>query len=320
MEKSVYLFYGNDNYLLKSRTEKCWKEAAIEEESVETYDFEETSIDEVLSSAMTIPFLTEKKAVVWTNALFLSTAPVVKELTNIETYLENPNPSTILIIVCPSQTLDKKRKVVKMLLEKAEVVVCNKEEHQDLYGEIKRIIKENGKSIDANALQQFISRVGTDSLTMMNELDKLLLFSEGIDKIDIQMVRDVTTRNLEENIFTLVNALLAKDHTLIMHIYKDLLTMNIDPVWMMGVIMNKFQEILYTKELIGLKRTFEEIMKYFQASKGRVYYMVKNAKDTSDDELYGYMSELETLDYQIKSGQIDKFIGIEMFLYRRASE
>jgi len=315
----VYLFYGNDNYLLKSRTEKCWKEAAIEEESVETYDFEETSIDEVLSSAMTIPFLTEKKAVVWTNALFLSTAPVVKELTNIEIYLENPNPSTIFIIVCPTQTLDKKRKVVKMLLEKAEVVVCNKEEHQDLYGEIKRIIKENGKSIDANALQQFISRVGTDSLTMMNELDKLLLFSEGIDKIDIQMVRDVTTRNLEENIFTLVNALLAKDHTLIMHIYKDLLTMNIDPVWMMGVIMNKFQEILYTKELIHLKRTFEEIMKYFQASKGRVYYMVKNAKDTSDDELYEYMSELETLDYQIKSGQIDKFIGIEMFLYRRAS-
>ncbi|MBU0997197.1 MAG: DNA polymerase III subunit delta [Firmicutes bacterium] len=319
MDKSVYLFYGNDNYLLKSRTEKCWKEAAIEEESVETYDFEETSIDEVLSSAMTIPFLTEKKAVVWTNALFLSTAPVVKELTNIEIYLENPNPSTIFIIVCPTQTLDKKRKVVKMLLEKAEVVVCNKEEHQDLYGEIKRIIKENGKSIDANALQQFISRVGTDSLTMMNELDKLLLFSEGIDKIDIQMVRDVTTRNLEENIFTLVNALLAKDHTLIMHIYKDLLTMNIDPVWMMGVIMNKFQEILYTKELIHLKRTFEEIMKYFQASKGRVYYMVKNAKDTSDDELYEYMSELETLDYQIKSGQIDKFIGIEMFLYRRAS-
>lgn len=315
----MYLFYGNDNYLLKSRTEKCWKEAAIEEESVETYDFEETSIDEVLSSAMTIPFLTEKKAVVWTNALFLSTAPVVKELTNIEIYLENPNPSTIFIIVCPTQTLDKKRKVVKMLLEKAEVVVCNKEEHQDLYGEIKRIIKENGKSIDANALQQFISRVGTDSLTMMNELDKLLLFSEGIDKIDIQMVRDVTTRNLEENIFTLVNALLAKDHTLIMHIYKDLLTMNIDPVWMMGVIMNKFQEILYTKELIHLKRTFEEIMKYFQASKGRVYYMVKNAKDTSDDELYEYMSELETLDYQIKSGQIDKFIGIEMFLYRRAS-
>lgn len=316
----MYLLYGNDNYLLKSRTEKVWKELQIEEESVEIYDFEETSIDNVLSSAMTIPFLTEKKAVVWTNALFLTTAPVEKEFSNIELYLENPNPSTTLIIVCPAQTLDRKRKVVKLVLDKAEVIVCNKEEHQDLYGEIKRIIKENGKSIEANALQQFISRVGNDSLTMMNELDKLMLYSEGIDKIDIQMVREVTTRNLEENIFTLVNAILAKDDQLIMHIYKDLLTMNVDPVWMMGVMMSKFQEILYTKELLQSKRSFEDIMKYFQASKGRVYYMVKNAKETTDDGLYDYMSELETLDYQIKSGQIDKFIGVEMFLYRRVAE
>lgn len=295
------------------------KEHLISSEDTETYDFEESLVDDVVSSAMTIPFLSEKKAVVWTNALFLSAAGPTMENTIVEQFLLNPNPTTILIVVCPTATLDKKRKIVKLFLEHSEVILCNKDEQKDLYGEIKRIIKEQGKSIEANALQQFISRVGNDSMTMMNELDKLLLYCQDMDRIDIQTVREVTSRNLEENIFSLVNALLGKDDQLIMHIYRDLLTMNIDPVWMMGVIMSKFQEILYTKELLNQKYSFEEVMKYFQASKGRVYYMVKNAKDTSEEELYDYMTKLEQLDYHIKSGQIDKFIGIEMFLYQRVA-
>jgi DNA polymerase-3 subunit delta len=55
-------------------------------------------------------------------------------------------------------------------------------------------------------------------------------------------------------------------------------------------------------------------MKYFKASSGRVYYMIQNANNVEDQLLIDTLSKVEELDYQIKSGQIDKFLGIELFI------
>jgi DNA polymerase III delta subunit len=63
-----------------------------------------------------------------------------------------------------------------------------------------------------------------------------------------------------------------------MEIYYDLKSIKIDPIWMLTVITSKFQEILYTKELIKQKYKNADIMKYFNASKGRVYYMMQKKK------------------------------------------
>jgi len=318
LKNNVYLLSGIDSYICKQSINKIIETHQIEFESIETYDMEETSMDEALSSAMTIPFLTDLKAVVISNVYPLGTTKPQKELNidieALQKYVENPNPSTILIILVPSEKLDSRKNIVKLISDRSETVTCIKTENEDLYGKIKNIIREHNLSIDANALQQFLSRVGSDPRNMENELDKLILFSEGKSKIDIQMVREVTSRNLEENIFSLVNAILANDRQTIMSIYQDLIKSNVDPIWMIGVVMNKFQEILYTKEMLRLNRSFDDIMKYFQASKGRVYYMVKNAKETDETVLYDYFSRLEKLDYEIKSGVIDKTLGFELFL------
>jgi DNA polymerase-3 subunit delta len=320
LEKVLYLLYGTDSYLCKQEIQKIIESNHIEQESVENYDLDESSIEDALSAAMTIPFLSDYKAVILLNVWSLSQSKTSKDAKDLDDgfmrYIENPNPSTILIIVVPSEKLDSKKQAVKYLLDYATVTLCQTKDAEDLYGKIKNIIKEHNQTIDANALQQFIGRVGSDPRTLENEIDKLLLFTEGKPKIDLQMVREITSRNLEENIFSLVNAILSKDKQVMMNIYQDLIKVNIDPMWMIGVIMNKFQEILYTKELLRQNRPFDEIMKYFQASKGRVYYMVKNAKEIEDIMLMDYFEKLGFLDFQIKSGQIDKELGLEMFLFQ----
>jgi DNA polymerase-3 subunit delta len=65
-----------------------------------------------------------------------------------------------------------------------------------------------------------------------------------------------------------------------------------------------------------MKSSQEAIMKFFNATKGRAYYILKNANEIPEQKLFQYLSELEMLDYQIKSGQIDKKIGLEMFLFK----
>lgn len=315
---NIYLLYGADDYCIKEKMKDILDKHQIESEAIEVYDYEESKLEEALQSAMTIPFLTDNKAVILNNLGFLGGGKVSSDsdINSLIAYIERPNPTTLLLLTTSENILDKRKTIVKTLNDTAELINCQKDENEDLYSKIKKILSSEGLSIDANALQQFLSRTSYDRFTMMNELDKLILFSKGKEHISIDMVRDVVTRNLEENIFNLVNAIIAKDQQVLMNTYLDLTSQNIDPTWMIGVIVSKFQEILYTQELLNQKKSFEEIMKYFQASKGRVYYMTKNARETDSQELFEYISKLEKLDYEIKSGRIDKFIGLEMFLYK----
>lgn len=320
MEKNLYLLYGVDRYTIKNKTFDLLKKLNIDRSGAEFYDMEEVLIDEAVNSAMTIPFLDDFKAVVLTNASFLSLAKPTKELNHsfhsLLRYWLNPNPSTIFIIQAPYEKLDIRKPLVKTILDHAEVIVCQKEESEDTYLTIKKVISEANMTIDANALQLFVSRTLVDKTLMMNELDKVLMYSKGLQNIDISIINDVVSRNLEDNIYQLVNAVLIQDEKMIMGIYQDLSKINTEPMWMISAIISKFQEVLYTKELMKLNYQFDQMMKHFNVSKGRAYYMIKNAKEVDETLLMHYFNQLEILDYQIKSGQIDKKIGLELFLLK----
>ena len=70
MNRNCYLFYGNDHFLIKKETDLVFQENEIDLKTVEFYDAEEEGIDAAITSAMTLPFLADKKGVVIKNALF----------------------------------------------------------------------------------------------------------------------------------------------------------------------------------------------------------------------------------------------------------
>jgi DNA polymerase III delta subunit len=57
-------------------------------------------------------------------------------------------------------------------------------------------------------------------------------------------------------------------------------------------------------------------MRYFSASKGRLYYLLKNAREVSEEKLFDFLSLIEKLDADIKTGIIDKQVGLELFLMK----
>ncbi len=319
MNQNCYLLFGNDFISIKKETEYIFKANEIQPENVENYDAEEEGISNAITSASTMPFLVEKRGVVIRNADFLtegkSSNVSTEEINELIRYCEIDNPSTVLVIQVQSAKLDSRKKIVKYLTKHLIVKDLNVDLKSDtIFDFIRDELRKSSLSIDPLALTQFVSRVGYNKTMIANELDKLISYAYGKDMITAEMIFDVTTRNIDDNIFQLVNAVLDNNKETMLEIYRDLMSIKVDAVWMLGAISSKFQEILYTKGLIKEKYKYEDVMKYFQATKGRTYYIMKNAKEAEGQKLLGYLSQLEELDYKIKSGQIDKNLALELFL------
>jgi len=155
---------------------------------------------------------------------------------------------------------------------------------------------------------------------LKNELEKLIAFAYGNETITAEMVQEIVYRNPDDHIYLLVNAIITSDTQMLIEIYRELLRANIDEMYILKAIGSKFQEILYTKELLKQNLKQEDIMRYFSVSKGRSYYIMKNAREISNEKLLDFLRQVDDLDTFIKTGQIAKDIGLELFLMKLYNE
>ncbi len=317
MNSNCVLLYGDDSYSIKKNMDILFKTNEIIDEDIEVYDYEEDGLDMAITKAMTLPFLSDKKGVVLRNCVFLSDKKnaATDEVEALKNYCSYINPTTLFVLLAPYEKLDLRKNIVKYLTKNIETkkYIVNKKS-DSIYDYIKEEVERNNMTIDSLALTQFVNRIGRDHSMLENELNKLITYAYDKKRITSDMVYEVVSRNIDDNIYELVNAFLENNINKTMEIYYDLKSIKIDPIWMLTVITSKFQEILYTKELIKQKYKNADIMKYFNASKGRVYYMMQNARNVEDQHLMKILEQIEDLDYRIKSGQIDKALGMELFL------
>lgn len=319
MNRNCYLFYGEDHFRIKKETDLVFKENEIDLSFVEVYDGEEQGLDIAITNAMTLPFLTDKKGVVIKNAQFLTANQAIEatEADKLINFCEMKLDQTILVIQVPSDNLDFKSKLVKYLTKNiiSKKFVVN-DKNFDVYDYVKKRLGSHNLKIQPFALTQFINRANTNMDNLNNELDKLIYYSYNLKEINADVVFEIINREIEDNIFDLVNALLEKNQEKVFKVYYDLIEHNVKATQILGVVANKFLEILYTKSLINIKYSKADIEKFFGYSSGRVYYMMKNAQEVSDEVLYENIKNLEDLDFQIKSGRIDKDLGPEIYFLK----
>lgn len=317
MSDSILLYYGTDPYQIKQAADNAVAQAGIALEDVLTFDMEEADLGEAVEAAMTIPFFSERKAVVLRNCAFLCAKPA-KEATADPTllfrYFEHPSPSTLLVVLVPSDKLEIKKDILSLLELHGTIERFESSKKQDLYEIVRAAFLQDHLTIEPDALEELVRRVDENATMLDHEVRKLASFATGKRTVTLAMIEAATPRNLEDNVYELVNQIVAKNRTAAMRLLQDLTRLNVDAVYLTTLVASKFQEILTAKALIKNKKTFDEMMKHFGYSKGRMYYVQKNASEMDADLLARYIDELETLDYKIKSGQLDKLLGFELFL------
>ena len=318
MEKQVYLFHGPDTFIIKSKTNQIVNKFNVDEFNITVYDAEETNVKNAINDAQTIPFMSSKKIIIIKNCHFLTNEKIKKEIKHdldaLSKYLENPVEETVLILNAPYAKLDERKAITKVVKNKANVIKCEPMKQVDLASWMRRQLGKNNIKIERPALEEFLKRVEHNTEVAVTEMKKLILYASDMDYVDLETIKRVITKNVEDNVYEITNNILDNKQSKALEIYNDLIQHSEDPLRILGILVNKYREILHVKLLLKDNKDQSEIAKYYRCSSGRAYYMVKNAKSVNMSTVKKHLRKLEEIDYKIKTGQIDKKIGLELFI------
>ena len=321
-EDLIYLFTGTSEIFIKNRMNRIIQSFNKYEYTIIKYDMETTSLSTVLSDAITVPFLEELKIIILKNPKFLtkSATSTKDEIKAMLKYLKSPCDSTLLIIDATNTVINQSNEIYKMLKNVARIIDYPDPEEIELKGWIVRSFDANGIDIKDDALTLLLEYIGDDQARLSQEIDKLSSYvGKGgtIRKEDIKLLVPI---NINNEIYLLIKAIINHDLALTNQIYDNLITHTKDSLTIFSLISNKFKELLSTYRLLKYGYSQSDIAKFYNVSTGKAYYIVQEARAFKLSDLEFYIDKLAELDYQIKSGKLDKTIGLELLLLKLPKE
>ena len=203
--KPIYFLMGEEPYYIDKLSDYIEQNVLAEEEK----GFNQTvlygrdvTIEDIVATAKRYPMMAERQVVIIKEAQDLT-----RTIDKLESYVENPMLSTVLVFCYKYKTLDKRKKLTK-LIDKVGVVYESKKLYDNQVGDwIKRVLSGKNYSIEPKANAMLVEFLGTDLSKINNELEKL--------QIILPKGSTITPKHIEENIgfskdfnnFELLNAL-----------------------------------------------------------------------------------------------------------------
>ena len=203
--KPIYFLMGEEPYYIDKLSDYIEQNVLAEEEKgfnqtvLYVRDF---TIEDIVATAKRYPMMAERQVVIVKEAQDLT-----RTIDKLESYVENPMLSTVLVFCYKYKTLDKRKKMTK-LIDKGGVVYESKKLYDNQVGDwIKRVLSGKNYSIEPKANAMLVEFLGTDLSKINNELEKLqIILTKG---------STITPKHIEENIgfskdfnnFELLNAL-----------------------------------------------------------------------------------------------------------------
>ena len=188
--KPVYFLMGEESYYIDKISEYIENNVLTEEEKgfnqMVLYG-RDVSIDDIVSNAKRFPMMAERQVVIIKEAQHLS-----RTIEKLVDYVNNPQPTTVLVINYKYKKIDK-RKALYKALQKNSVVFESKKLYENQVADwIRRVLSSRKYSITPKAAQMLVEFLGTDLSKINNELEKLQLI--------VPQGSQITPEQIEENI------------------------------------------------------------------------------------------------------------------------
>ncbi len=315
----VIVLFGVQDLMLKSTLKKIITEKIkeINEFNFVSYDALECEMLDVMYEATLMPICEDSRIIVVDNAAFLSTEKSKKvtltkeEEKAILDYVKNPNSAVTMIFIVHSEKIDEKNAIIKAVKENGRIIEALNPSDKDWIKYAEKLFANYGIEANYNVIDEFTKRTNKDAMLMNNEIKKLALYSNKITMNDLDLL---VAKPLEDKIFNLCTLIVTNKTKEAINLYRDLLVKNEEPVAIIALIATQIRLFVdvFTLSEAGLSQA--DISKELNIHPYRIKLALDNRRYIKLKNLKQEIDNLYKLDYDIKSGKIDRFFGLEMFI------
>ncbi len=207
--KPIYFLMGEEPYYIDKLTEYIENTILSEEEKGfnQTIIYgRDSTIEDIISNAKRYPMMAERQVVVVREAQELS-----RTIDKLESYAENPQPTTVLVFAYKYKTLDKRKKLVKLIAKHGVLLESKKLYDNQVGAWINKLLQGRGYSIEPKANAMLVEFLGNDLSRISNELDKLKIILPKGHTISPKDIEYNIGFSKDFNVFELQNAIGSKN-------------------------------------------------------------------------------------------------------------
>jgi DNA polymerase III subunit delta len=306
------LIYGNQRLLIEDELKKLLDKITEKEEggfNLDVFEAGMESLDDALQAAETLPFGSDKRYVVVKSAERLS-APEIKKLAG---YLEDPAESAVVILaavdVKPTSSL------VKAVEKGGRVREVSKRRDQ-IPGWIRSRFKQRGMQVSGKAIAYLQEALGDDLMAIEGAVEKVSLYHEGEEAVELDDVVALVTPSAERSIFELVDRVALGDTDQALKLLRRLLQQGERTTYILNALARRMRMLLLFRALREEGRQEPDIMDYMKLPKNQAWMVGKKLKPQAarwkEEDLRKALALLVRVDVGIKTGELDEEFAVEL--------
>lgn len=307
--RQVYLLYGEEAYLKRLYRDRFVKALSEEGDTMNYSRFEgkKTDPNAVIELAETMPFFAERRLIVLEDTGFFKSAS--GELAE---YIKTMPETTYLIFV--ESEIDKRGKLYKAVKAKGRIVELAKQDEKTLIRWVGGLVRKEGMQMTESVAALLISQAGQDMEQLQNEVEKLVCYAMERNEITAKDVREMSSVQVTNRIFDMVEAVAMKRQKQAFDLYYDLLALKEQPMRILYLLTRQFRILLEIKEMERLGFGPKEM-----ASKaGLMPFIVgkyrAQAKAFKRKELREIVEAGVAAEESVKTGRMGDQLAVELFL------
>lgn len=328
----VYLFYGEEGYLREQaagRLINFCREGGGSDFNIDLIDGETAGPGDIVASAETLPLFAAKRLVVVKNPPFFKAAkragreapaeteekPAARGETVLLKYLKDPLCSTILVFNT-GEPVDKRKRIFKAIKEAGKAVEFTYMKRNELARLLTQKADKAGRKFAGRALDELLDTVGPSLQKLSVEFDKLLNYTVQSGVINLDDVRRLCPPVLEDNIFTIVDAVGNRRCGEALSGIKDMLAAKEPPLRILAMITRQFRLLLQVHDLAGRGCPPREIASRLKIHPYVAQKLAAQCRNYSRESLICAFQSLLEVDVAVKTGRQEFYPAVEHFILK----
>jgi DNA polymerase-3 subunit delta len=310
----LYLFYGEEEFLIQEALDLIIKK--VVDPGARDFNFNalycrDTPASEIVNLCQALPFMSEKRLVIAKDFDALKAA----DLEDLAPYLNDPSPSTCLVMVSHQGRYDKKS-VTSAVEAHGAVTRFYPLLDREVVAWIEGWARARGLSLQRDAAQYLWQTIGNDLQKIGNELEKVEIYIKEKKSIIFEDVKAVVGDFREYTSFDLAAALGSKNREKAFLILSRLLQEGEAPVGLLGSIAWNFRRLLRAKSMAAAGVGYEEIKRKLNVIFHQSASFQEQMRRFSVDELREAFEVMLSTDKALKSSGLPGRLVLERMILK----